>query len=91
MLAGENISGRFVVPTVAASVDLIVHLGMGADGVRRVNEIVAVPGRVEHDVIETEQLFVRGADRLVRTHGMPSRVEAFARAGIDVLEMLRSP
>src|SRR4051794_4813338 len=32
MLAGENISSRFVVPTVAASVDLIVHLGMGADG-----------------------------------------------------------
>jgi pilus assembly protein CpaF len=89
MLAGENISSRFVVPTVAASVDLIVHLGMGADGVRRVNEIVAVPGRVEHDVIETEPLFVREADRLVRTGGMPSRLEAFTRAGIDVLEMLR--
>ncbi len=88
MLAGENISSRFVVPTVAASVDLIVHLGMGADGVRRVNEIVAVPGRVEHDVIETEPLFVRDADRLVRTRGMPSRMEAYARAGVDVLGLL---
>jgi pilus assembly protein CpaF len=88
MLAGENISSRFVVPTVAASVDLIVHLGMGADGVRRVNEIVAVPGRVEHDVIETEPLFVRDADGLTRTRGMPSRLEAFARAGIDVLALL---
>ena len=41
---GENISARFVVPTVAASVDLVVHLGIDAHGVRRVNEIVAVPG-----------------------------------------------
>ncbi|HET6167321.1 MAG TPA: ATPase, T2SS/T4P/T4SS family [Marmoricola sp.] len=90
MLAGENISARFVVPTVAASVDLIVHLGMGADGVRRVNEIVAVPGRVEHDVIETEPLFVRDGDRLVRATGMPSRLEAYDRAGVDVLGLLRA-
>jgi pilus assembly protein CpaF len=90
MLAGENISSRFVVPTVASSVDLLVHLGMGADGVRRVNEIVAVPGRVEHDVIETEPLYVRDAERLVRTRGMPSRMEAFTRAGIDVLDVLRA-
>lgn len=88
MLAGENISARFVVPTVAASVDLIVHLGLGVDGVRRVNEIVAVPGRVEHDVIETEPLFVREGDRLLRTRGMPSRLDAFSRAGIDVLAVL---
>ena len=90
MLAGENISSRFVVPTVAASVDLIVHLGLGSDGVRRVNEIVAVPGRVEQDVIETEPLFVRDADGLVRTHGMPSRMEAFSRAGLDVLGILQA-
>jgi pilus assembly protein CpaF len=90
MLAGENISSRFVVPTVAASVDLIVHLGMGADGVRRVNEIVAVPGRVEHEVIEVEPLFTRDAERLVRSRGMPSRMEAFARAGVDVLGLLHA-
>ncbi|RNM14359.1 CpaF family protein [Nocardioides pocheonensis] len=90
MLAGENISSRFVVPTVAASVDVIVHLGTAADGKRRVNEIVAVPGRVEHDVIETEPLFVRDGERLVRTQGMPSRLEAFARAGVDVVGLLRT-
>ena len=27
LLSGENISARFVVPTVASSVDLVVHLG----------------------------------------------------------------
>src|SRR3954454_20515675 len=88
LLAGENISARFVVPTVATSVDLVVHLGIGADGVRRVEEIVAVPGRVENDVIETEPIFVRGRDRLVRTQGMPHRVELYDRVGIDVRSLL---
>ena len=51
LLAGDNISARFVVPTVATSVDLVVHLGLGADGVRRVNEIVvrARPGGGRRD------------------------------------------
>src|SRR3954463_11861708 len=47
LLAGENISARFVVPTVAASVDLVIHLGIDLNGVRRVREIVSVPGRTE--------------------------------------------
>src|SRR5690242_6794351 len=59
LLAGDNVSARFVVPTVAAGVDLVVHLGIDQHGVRRVNEIVGVPGRVEHDVIETEPVFER--------------------------------
>jgi pilus assembly protein CpaF len=88
LLAGENISARFVVPTVAASVDLVVHLGVDQHGVRRVNEIVGVPGRVENDVIETEPLFeTRGGD-LRRTRGMPPRVELYERAGIDVHRLL---
>ena len=88
LLAGENISSRFVVPTVAASVDLVVHLGIGHDGVRWVEEIVAVPGRVENDVIETEPVFVRQAERLVRTQGMPPRAERFERLGIDIRALL---
>jgi len=88
LLAGENISAGFVVPTVASSVDLVIHLRMDPDGTRRVNEVVAVPGRVEHGVIETETLFVRRAGELVRTSGMPTHVEAFERAGIDVLALL---
>jgi pilus assembly protein CpaF len=88
LLAGENISARFVVPTVAASVDVVVHLAIGTDGVRRVDEIVAVPGRVEADAIETEAVFVREGDRLRRAQGMPPRVERFERAGIDVRALL---
>ncbi len=89
LLAGENISPRFVVPTVASSVDLVVHLGIDSAGVRRVNEIVAVPGRVEQDVVETEPVFVRRGDELVPTGGMPTRPESFERAGIDIHRILR--
>jgi pilus assembly protein CpaF len=88
LLAGENISPRFVVPTVAASVDLVVHLGIDADGHRRVHEIVGVPGRVENDVIETEAIFVRRGDELVRAQGMPPRREHFIRAGHDLTTLL---
>ncbi|MGH3509615.1 MAG: CpaF family protein [Nocardioidaceae bacterium] len=89
LLAGENISARFVVPTVAASVDLVVHLGLEEDGVRRVEEIVAVPGRVEGDVIETETIFVRREGALRREAGQPPRLERFTRLGIDVGALLR--
>ena len=88
LLAGENISARFVVPTVAASVDLVVHLGLDEHGVRRVNEIVGVPGRSENDVIETETIFSRSGGDLRRGSGMPPRPERFARAGLDVHDLL---
>ncbi len=88
LLAGENISARFVVPTVAASVDIVVHVAVEADGKRRVREIVSVPGRVESDVIETEAIFVASGGRLVRDRGMPSRLERFEIAGIDIHSLL---
>jgi pilus assembly protein CpaF len=90
LLAGDNISARFVVPTVATSVDLVVHLGVDADGRRRVNEIVSVPGRVEADVIEAEPIFVRTGGELRRTGGVPARVERYERVGIDVHALLAS-
>jgi pilus assembly protein CpaF len=88
LLAGENVSSRFVVPTVAASVDLVVHLGIDQRGVRRVNEIVGVPGRVEHDVIEIESIFERGSGDLRRSGGVPPRIELYERLGVDVHSLL---
>lgn len=88
LLAGENISSRFVVPTVAASVDLVVHLTMDAQGRRRVQEIVSVPGRTEGDAIETEAIFVRRGGELVRGAGLPARRERFEQAGIDIAALL---
>jgi pilus assembly protein CpaF len=90
LLAGENISSRFVVPTVAACLDLVVHLGIEPDGQRRVREIVGVPGRVEHDTIEIESIFHLVDGRLVRAGGVPPRAERFAQAGFDLQRLLRA-
>jgi len=88
LLAGENVSAAFVVPTVAASVDLVVHLGSDASGHRRVSEIVAVPGRVEGDVIETSDIFGSRGGRLERADGYPPHPERFEAAGIDLISAL---
>jgi pilus assembly protein CpaF len=88
LLAGDNISARFVVPTVASSVDLVVHLGIDEHGVRRVNEVVGIPGRVENDIIEAESIFERSGGELRRSNGMPPRPELYARAGIDIHRLL---
>ncbi len=88
LLAGENISARFVVPTVAASVDLVVHLGLDPRGGRRVQEIVAVPGRVEADIIETETIFEYAGGELRRGSGVPPRRERFEQVGVDLGALL---
>ncbi|MCE1178485.1 MAG: Flp pilus assembly complex ATPase component TadA [Micrococcales bacterium] len=88
LLAGENVGSRFVVPTVAGSVDIVVHAALERDGVRRVREICAVPGRTEGDVVEIADLFVQRGGRLARADGFPPHVERFERAGYDVAALL---
>ena len=88
LLAGENVSASFVVPTVASSIDLVVHLAMDASGHRRVREIVGVPGRVEGDVIETAEIFTTRHGRLERADGFPPHTDRYAAAGIDVARVL---
>lgn len=88
LLAGENVSDRFVVPTVASAIDIVVHLELDGRGKRRVREIVGVPGRVEQGVIETSDLFHVSGDRLVRGDGYPPHEERFVRAGFRLSELL---
>jgi pilus assembly protein CpaF len=88
MLSGENIGSRFVVPTVAGCVDIVVHIATDRDGTRRVREVVGVPGRVEGDVVELEPIFVRQATQLVRADGYPPHAERFADAGYDLADLL---
>jgi pilus assembly protein CpaF len=88
LLAGENVSAAFVVPTVAASVDLVVHLGLEASGQRRVREIVGVTGRVEGDVIETTEIFTSRRGRLERAEGYPPHPERYEAVGIDLTHAL---
>ena len=88
LLAGENVGHAFVIPTVASCVDLVIHLAKDGSGHRRVREIVAVPGRVEGDVVETANLFVTAGGRLVRADGYPPHPERFDWAGLDLPRLL---
>ena len=88
MLSGENLGSRFVVPTVAGCLDVVVHIATEHDGTRRVREIVAVPGRVEGDVVELEPIFVRSGTGLSRADGYPPHAERFAHAGYDLPRLL---
>jgi pilus assembly protein CpaF len=87
LLAGENVSHAFVVPTVASSIDLVVHLA-SAVGRRRLMEIVGVTGRVEGDRIETVSLWERSDDALRWTGHRPPREERFRAAGIPLADVL---
>jgi pilus assembly protein CpaF len=92
LLAGDNVGHAFVVPTVATSVDLVVHTGADSTGHRRIREIVAVPGRVEGvgdaSVIEIEDLFLTRNMRLVRADGFPPHEERFEAAGFNLRDLL---
>jgi len=89
LLAGENVSARFVVPTVASSIDLVVQIQLDGDGRRRIHEIIAIPGRVEGDVIESAEIFARRGDRVVRADGYPPHLERYQRVGIDIASLLQ--
>ena len=88
LLAGENVGHNFVVPTVASSVDIVVHIAKDGAGHRRVREIAAVPGRVEGDVVEVADLFVTRGNRLVRADGYPPHQERFEWTGADLTRLL---
>ena len=91
LLAGENVGHAFVVPTVASCVDLVLHIATEPDGQRRVREIVALPGRVEGDVIEVADVFTSRAGRLLRAEGYPPHPERFEQAGFDLTALLAEP
>lgn len=88
LLAGTNVASGFVVPTVASSIDLVVHMALLPDGRRAVQEIVALPGRVEAEVVEIADIFVTNDGALVRADGFPPHEERFARAGHHLPDLL---
>ncbi len=88
MLAGENVTAAYIVPTVASSVDLVVHAATGPDGRRRIREVVALSGRVEAGVVETTDVFVTRDGALVRAAGFPPHADRFAAHGIDLARVL---
>ncbi|MPY09510.1 CpaF family protein [Arthrobacter bussei] len=88
LLAGENISSNFVLPTVASCIDLVVHCARLPGGQRRVMEIMALGRRVENGVIESSSIFRRVGGTLELTAtGMPAE-EKFSAAGVDIGSVL---
>lgn len=90
LLAGSNISSSFVVPTVAVSLDLVVHLRRESSGLRRVSEICAVPGGVEGDVVELDTIFHSPHGQLVRGQGFGHLGERFSAIGRDLHTILEA-
>ena len=88
LLAGENVTTGFVTPTLASSIDLVCHVERSAGGHRHVSEVLAVPGRVEGDRIETSTLFTFDSSRCERGHGGLDMHERFTAAGFDLASLL---
>jgi pilus assembly protein CpaF len=58
LLAGENISHKFIAPTVASAIDLVIQVSLASDGTRRIIEISQVTGRYENDRAEIENVWL---------------------------------
>lgn len=84
LLAGENISHKFIAPTVASALDLVVHMSLSADGVRRIKEIASVTGRFENERAEIESLWSWNGDEFERGIGAIGNEEKFSAAGIPL-------
>ena len=88
LLAGENVTTGFVTPTLASSIDLVCHVERSRDGQRYVSEVLAVPGRVEGNRIETASLFTYDGGRCERGTGSLDLHDRFAAAGFDLASLL---
>lgn len=87
LLAGENVTAQFVSPTVAASIDIVVHLERNRSGHRYVEEIRYVSGRLEDGRIESEALWLRRDNELKRTSSFVEDAR-FERAEINIRDYL---
>ncbi|WP_293695162.1 ATPase, T2SS/T4P/T4SS family [uncultured Agrococcus sp.] len=91
LLAGRNIDAGFVVPTIAASLDIAVHLRIDERGNRRVDHILALTGTVaETGRVGTVDLFTSERDELRATGAMPPKTTKFDRHGITPKQWIRS-
>lgn len=91
MLAGSNVSAEFVVPTVASVVDIVVHIALRPDGIRKVQQITSVTGRVEGNSIETGDIFSFQNGRLEPQGIFPTKLERFQAHNIDMANLIGAP
>jgi pilus assembly protein CpaF len=88
LLAGRNIDSAFVVPTVASSVDIVVHCELARSGQRSVTEIVAPSGQVTDGVIEASPIFEMRHGVLEPTGSYPTKSGKFLAGGFDLASVL---
>ena len=81
LLAGENISHKFIAPTVASAIDVIVHTTLDAHGTRRISEVAAVTGRYENDRAEIEMLWKWDGNQYQRGVGSLPNPDRFTAIG----------
>lgn len=83
LLAGRNIDSSFVVPTVASTVDIVVHCELERSGKRRITEILSPSGQTTGSVIEASTIFSLQGAVLTATGSYPARGAKFRAAGFD--------
>lgn len=88
LLAGRNIDSSFVVPTVASSIDIVVHCELERSGKRRLTEILAPSGQITGSVIEASTIFALSGGVLEATGSYPTRTAKFRAAGFDPVTVL---
>ncbi|MHA6668922.1 CpaF family protein [Homoserinimonas sp. A447] len=88
LLAGRNIDSSFVVPTVASTIDMVVHCELERSGKRRITEVVAPSGQVSGSVIETSTIFTLQDGVLEPTGSYPVRTSKFRASGLDPITVL---
>ncbi len=88
LLAGGNVTTAFVVSTLAGSVDLVCHVHRDPRGVRRLTEVLALPGRAEGERIEAAVLWSADENGVRRGSGSLEMHERFVAAGHDLSALL---
>ena len=88
LLAGRNIDSAFVVPTVASSVDVVVHLALLRNGQRRVTEILALTGESNRAEVEATSIFGVDGGVLRATGLYPAKRSKFTSGNFDVISLL---
>jgi pilus assembly protein CpaF len=66
LLEGRNVDASFVLPTVAGTIDAIVHLERSPEGKRRLMSIIVPTGLIRGGVIESRVVFERDGGVLVQ-------------------------
>jgi pilus assembly protein CpaF len=73
LLEGRNVDASFVLPTVAGTIDLVVHLERSPEGTRRLTRIIAPTGSVVNGVIKSRVVFQLQGGVLTPGPGYPGQ------------------